>query len=1110
MNNQEFLEIFEKHPGLSQTKRTLQKHKNITWKGLKGSSLSLMSLLSAKGLDKRLLLIVEEKEHAAQLQNELEAFHGDGNVYFIPSAFKRSIAHGQPDADSGLLRTEALNAFFYNHKPRPVLISYADALAEKVFQPGDLKEHSLQIKVGNRLSPDFIQEVLQTYGFEFVDFVYQPGQYAMRGSIVDVFSYAADWPIRIDFFGDEVESIRTFDIESQLSRGSEKEIVIIPDLNDETMFHNRTSLFELLGDETLVVVSNAKYIRERVSATIESAGKNAESLKQDYNIDLSQALISSADFDLFGGSHFTIQTHYGGEGDFELINFDTSPQPAFQKNFQLVAEHLKQNTLAGYRNVVFSTQQSQIDRLTHIFNEMESEVKFEPIIGRLHEGFIDHQLKIACYTDHQIFDRYQRFHLKQRFNKKDAISLKELTGLHPGDYVVHIDHGIGQFGGLEKIDINGKPQEAIKLIYKDNDVLYVNIHSLHRISKYKGKDNTPPRIHKLGSASWAKLKSKTKSKVKDIARDLIQLYAARRQKKGYTFSPDTYMNEQLEASFIYEDTPDQLKATQNVKSDMEDDIPMDRLVCGDVGFGKTEVAIRAAFKAVCDSKQVAVLVPTTILAFQHFKTFSDRLKDFPVRVEYISRMRTARDQRQILKDLAVGKIDILIGTHRLVGRDIQFKDLGLLINDEEQKFGVATKEKIRAMKADVDTLTMTATPIPRTLQFSLMGARDLSIINTPPPNRYPITTELHPFNEDVIREAIDYEVSRGGQVFFIHNRVQNITEVEAMVRRICPKATTVHAHGQMEGRKLEKTMLDFIDQKYDVLVATTIIESGLDIPNTNTIIINDAQNYGLSDLHQLRGRVGRSNKKAFCYLLTPPLTTLTQEARRRLQAIEMFSELGSGFNIAMQDLDIRGAGNLLGAEQSGFIADVGLETYQQILDEAMFELKEGEFSELFSHEQPPAKDDMKDWSRECHVDTDFEVRLPDNYVGSVSERIKLYRELDNVEKESEVQDFESRLIDRFGELPDQAKALLNVVRMRMAAQKLGFEKIVIRNGKMLAWFISNKESAFFESDVFMRILGKLQENPNLGRVEEKKERLRLVFSQVKNVSSALESLKKIM
>ncbi len=1110
MTIKEFLTLFEEHPGLKNTTSALKVHKNLIWKDLKGSSISLMSLLCAQAVGKRVILVYEEKEEAAQVQNDLETFAGKGKVFFLPSAFKRSIAHGQPDAESSLIRTEALNNFFDPQAKENVIVTYPEALAEKVFEPSELSENVLQMKVGEELSLEFIEEMLQTYGFELVDFVYQPGQYAIRGSIIDVFSYAADWPYRIDFFGDEIESIRSFDIETQLSKDQKNEVKIIPDLNDETMFHKRAAITNLIGEETIFIVNNPAYYKSKLEQTIEMAQNNKVAVSEEYNIDFDAALIAEEDIEFIQKPFFSIQTNRGKIHEAKVVEFDTSLQPSFNKNFQLIAENLSQNTEAGFRNIIVSTQRNQIERLQHIFNEIDGNVNFEPLIGRLHRGFIDHQLQIAVYTDHQIFDRYQRFQLKQRFKKKEAISLKELTSLHPGDYVVHIDHGVGQFGGLQKIDINGKPQEAIKLIYKDNDVLFVNIHSLHRISKYKGKDNTPPRVHKLGSPSWAKLKSKTKSKVKDIARDLIALYAARRQKKGHSFSADTYLNEQLEASFIYEDTPDQLTATQKVKHDMEDDIPMDRLVCGDVGFGKTEVAIRAAFKAVCDSKQVAVLVPTTILAFQHFKTFSDRLKNFPVRVDYISRMRTAKDQRQILKDLEAGKIDILIGTHRLVGKDIKFKDLGLLINDEEQKFGVATKEKIRAMKANVDTLTMTATPIPRTLQFSLMGARDLSIINTPPPNRYPITTELHQFNEDVIKEAIEYEISRSGQVFFIHNRVQNIEEVEAMIKRVCPKASTVHAHGQMEGRKLEKTMLDFIDQKYDVLVATTIIESGLDIANANTIIINNAQNYGLSDLHQLRGRVGRSNKKAFCYLLAPPLTTLTPEARRRLQAIEMFSELGSGINIAMQDLDIRGAGNLLGAEQSGFIADVGLETYQKILDEAIYELKEDEFSELFAHEKTEEEQKTKDWIRECHVDTDFEVRLPDNYVSNVSERIDLYRELDNMEAETEIHQFEEKLLDRFGPLPEQTKDLLDIVRMRILAKRMAIEKIVVRSGKMLAWFTSNKESNFYESNEFMKILQRLQENPSLGRIEEKKEKLRLVFNKTNTVAKALEKLKKIM
>lgn len=1110
MDKKELLQLLNQHPGLSETKTILENNNHLVWEGLKGSSLSLMGLLYAKRVSKKAILVVDEKEDGAQLQNELELFSCDGCVYFMPSAFKRSIAYGQPDPESSLLRSEALTNFFNPRFNQMVLITYPEALAEKVFLPNELTDNTLVVKVGDMLSTDFIEEVLMTYGFERVDFVFQPGQYAMRGGLVDVFSYAADWPYRIDFFGEEVDSIRTFDIENQLSKETFETVKIIPDLNDETLFKNRSDFFSLLDNDVVFIAKNVDRVKERIFQTIDLADTKTDELKDTFNIDVKDALVEKEKVDFFSDRFYTIDAKTNAENKAKIVHFNTSVQPSFNKKFDLIAENLKQNVFNGYKNIIISTQQNQIDRLSHIFEEFETDVSFNPLIGRLHQGFIDHDLKLACYTDHQIFERYQRFQLKQRFNKKEAISLQELTRLHPGDYVVHIDHGVGKFGGLEKIDINGKPQETIKLIYRDNDVLYVNIHSLHRISKYKGKDNTPPRIHKLGSATWAKLKSKTKSKVKDIARDLIRLYVARREKKGYAYSGDSYLNEQLEASFIYEDTPDQIKATQNVKADMENDIPMDRLVCGDVGFGKTEIAIRAAFKAVCDSKQVAVLVPTTILAFQHYKTFSDRLKNFPVKVDYISRMRSGKEQRRILQELASGEIDILIGTHRLVGKDIKFKDLGLLINDEEQKFGVATKEKIRAMKANVDTLTMTATPIPRTLQFSLMGARDLSIINTPPPNRYPITTEIHPFNEDVIKEAIQYEVSRGGQIFFIHNRVQNIAEVEAMLNRIVPKASTVYAHGQMDGKRLEKVMLDFIEQKFDVLVATTIIESGLDIPNTNTIIINDAQNYGLSDLHQLRGRVGRSNKKAFCYLLTPPLSTLTNEARRRLDAIEMFSDLGSGFSIAMQDLDIRGAGNLLGAEQSGFIADVGLETYQQILDEAMFELKETEFSDLFSEDNKAKDESVKSWARDCHVDTDLEVRLPDQYVNNVSERIKLYRELDEIKDSKELLLFEERLEDRFGPLPNQAKDLMEVVRVRMIAQRAGFEKIVIKNGKMLCWFISNKESSYYQSGVFVKILQNLQANNTLAKIEEKKDRLRLVFSGINNISTAYEKLKKIM
>ncbi|MFO7863162.1 MAG: transcription-repair coupling factor [Salinivirgaceae bacterium] len=1109
MNKDNFVQLFASHPKLAATQKILANNQWISWKNLKGSSFTLMSLLCVATTNKKALIVVDEKEEALQVQNELETYTGKNRVFFFPPGYKRSVAFGQPSPENSMLRTEALNHFFDEQHQQTILVTYPAALAEKVFNPEQLGINTTTVTQGRTLSPESLQDVFIDYGFELVDFVYQPGQYAVRGSIIDVFSFASDLPYRIDFFGDEVETIRTFDIETQLSVDQLNEIRVVPDLNNSQQV-NRKSIFRLLNESHLLIYRNAARLHHMLEQTIATAQQNSKMLTDELQVNLDQIIISKEDAGVEPGTCFFIQGGKPINPEIPEITFDTSLQPAFQKNFKLVSENLIRNQESGYQNIIVSTQESQIERLTHIFREIDKGGEFTPLIGRLHRGFIDHDLKVACYTDHQIFDRYQRFYINQRFKKKDALSLQELTDLHIGDYVVHIDHGVGQFGGLQKIDINGRPQEAVKLIYRDDDVLFVNIHSLHRISKYKGKDNTPPRLHKLGSPVWSKLKSKTKSKVKDIARDLIQLYAARRKKRGHAFSADSFLNEQLEASFIYEDTPDQLKATQNVKADMEQDIPMDRLICGDVGFGKTEIAIRAAFKAVCDNKQVAVLVPTTILAFQHYKTFSDRLRDFPVRIEYLSRMRSAKDQREIVKDLTAGKIDIIIGTHRLVGKDIQFKDLGLLVNDEEQKFGVSTKEKIRALKADVDTLTMTATPIPRTLQFSLMGARDLSIINTPPPNRYPITTELHPFNKDVIKEAIDYEVSRGGQAFFISNRVQNIHEVEALIQRLCPGVSTIHAHGQMDGKRLEKIMLDFIDQKFDVLVSTTIVESGLDIPNVNTIIINDAQNFGLSDLHQLRGRVGRSNRKAFCYLLTPPESTLTSEAKRRLQAIEMFSELGSGFNIAMQDLDIRGAGNLLGAEQSGFIADVGLETYQQILEEAMFELKEDEFSTLFSHEKERKQTDAKDWIRDCHIDTDLDVRFPDTYIANVSERIRLYKELDTIESEDQLPQFEQRLVDRFGKLPRQVKDLFDVVRLRMIAKRIGVEKIVIKNSRMHAWFISDRNSPFYQSDMFMQILQRLAQDQTIGNIEEKNGKLKLKSHDITDVQSSLKKIKKIM
>ncbi|MCK5171119.1 MAG: transcription-repair coupling factor, partial [Bacteroidales bacterium] len=923
----------------------------------------------------------------------------------------------------------------------------------------------------------------------------------------DIFSFASDLPYRVDFFGDEVESIRSFDIENQLSKENFSQISIVPKIvnpdKDNMDFKQTESFFHFLTQDSMVWTDNLTFILDK---TNEIQKKLDEQTKENQIITKEHLLEAISNFKCieFGQNSYFKQNE---------ILFKTSHQPAFNKNFELLTDNIIQNTEKNYTTYILSDNEKQIERLEAIFNDINPEIKFEPILKTIHEGFIDHDLKICLYTDHQIFGRYHKFKIKNSLQKKEQITMRELTGLHPGDYVVHIDHGIGKFGGLEKIDINGKTQEAIKLVYKDQDTLYVSIHALHKISKYKGKDAEPPKIYKLGTGAWQKLKQNTKSKIKDIAKELILLYAQRKEQKGFAFSPDTYLQTELESSFIYEDTPDQLTSTNSVKNNMESDTPMDRLICGDVGFGKTEIAVRAAFKAVTDSKQVAILVPTTILALQHYQTFKERLADFPCNIEYLSRLRTRKQQTETIKNLGEGKTDIIIGTHKLVGKEIRFKDLGLLIIDEEQKFGVSVKEKLKKLKINVDTLTLTATPIPRTLQFSMMGARDLSIINTPPPNRYPIITELHTFNKDIIKEAIDYEFQRNGQVFFIHNRIQNIQEIEVLINKLCPDVRTVVAHGQMEGNKLEKVMLDFINYDYDVLIATTIVESGLDIPNANTIIINNAQNFGLSDLHQLRGRVGRSNKKAFCYLIAPPLTSVTQEARRRLKAIEEFSELGSGFNIAMQDLDIRGAGNLLGAEQSGFITDIGFETYHRILNEAILELKESSFQELYEKEQEQEIEKQiaqQKFIADCQIDTDLELLFPDNYINNISERIRLYRELDNIETEEKLIDFESQLKDRFGNLPSQTVELMNVVRLRWLAVELGFEKIILKNEKMVAYFISNQQSPYYKSTIFSKILGFIQQNPKDIKMKETNNKLTLSFDHTNNVQNAIDKIQKIL
>ncbi len=1095
--------IIREHSIIIECSETLKKTNRLFLRNLAGSARSLYISNILNSLSQNHLIILPDKEEAAYFHNDLSLI-SDQKAIFFPTSYKRSIIYGQEDSSNLLLRAEALQLLANNEKL--IIVTYPEAIIEKVIHKDKLINSTLNLNVGEQVSIDFIQEVLQEYHFQYVDFVYEPGQYSIRGSIIDVFSFASDLPYRIDFFGDVVDSIRSFDIENQLSIESFTQISIVPKIvnpnKENEDLKQKESFFHFLNQDSMVWVENLPLILDKISGVEE---KLVDQISMDQIISAEDVLESINKLKI-------IELGQKNNHHHPEIQFNTSHQPSFNKNFELLGKNILENDKKGYTTYILSDNEKQIERLEAIFNDVNPEIKFNPILKTIHEGFIDHDLKICFYTDHQIFGRYHKFKIKNSLQKKEQVTMRELTGLHPGDYVVHIDHGIGKFGGLEKIDINGKTQEAIKLVYKDQDTVYISIHALHKISKYKGKDAEPPRIYKLGSGAWQKLKQTTKSKVKDIAKELIELYAQRKEEKGFSFSADTYLQKELESSFIYDDTPDQLISTNAVKNDMESEVPMDRLICGDVGFGKTEIAIRAAFKAVTDSKQVAVLVPTTILALQHYQTFRERLADFPCNVEYLSRLRSKKQQTETIKNLAEGKTDIIIGTHKLVGKEISFKDLGLLIIDEEQKFGVAVKEKLKKLKLNVDTLTLTATPIPRTLQFSMMGARDLSIINTPPPNRYPIITELHTFNEEIIKESIDYEFQRNGQVFFIHNRVQNIQEIEVLINKLCPDVRTVIAHGQMEGAKLEKVMLDFINYDYDVLIATTIIESGLDIPNANTIIINNAQNFGLSDLHQLRGRVGRSNKKAFCYLLAPPLISVTQEARRRLKAIEEFSELGSGFNIAMQDLDIRGAGNLLGAEQSGFITDIGFETYHRILNEAILELKESSFHDLYESEQETEIErqiSQQKFVSDCQIDTDLEILFPDNYIANISERIRLYRELDNIETEEKLIDFENHLKDRFGEIPSQTIELVNVVRLRWLAVELGFEKIILKNGKMTAYFISNQDSPFYKSTVFSKILGFIQQNPKDIKMKEANNKLTMSFDRTLSIQNAIHKMQKI-
>ncbi|QGY45033.1 transcription-repair coupling factor [Maribellus comscasis] len=1109
METARFLPYFKGHKNFIELQKKLiaPPGEKIYLQGCIGSFKTTLLANLFQQVQKNFIVFLNDREEAAYFYDDLNNLGWGENTLFFPASYKRSIQYDSTEQENIVQRTEVLNKLL-DKENSYFLVTYPEAVIETVISQAGLEINTLQVAKGDKISIEFINEFLFEYGFERVDFVYEPGQFSVRGSIVDIFSFSHDDPYRIDFFGDEIDSIRSFNIDNQISKDSFKRITIVPNIHNPSIEGQRISLIEFLNDENIFVGNNLEqffdFVTEIHRQTILAKADVENILEQVITGDeLKKQLQRETVFD-FGSDLFF-------EPD-SVLEFSNSRQPVFNKNFDMLGENLVEYRKNGYEIFILSGNEKQIERLTAIFHDTDINVKFTPVNFVLHEGFVDNDLKICCYTDHQIFERYHRFKLKTRKAEREAISLKELNKLHPGDYVVHIDHGIGKFAGLVKTEVNGKIQEAIRLVYRDNDSLLVSIHSLHRISKYKGKEGAEPKINKLGTGAWQKMKNRTKAKVKDIAKELIALYAQRKAEKGFAFSDDTYLQTELEASFIYEDTPDQEKATIAVKEDMQKSMPMDRLVCGDVGFGKTEVAIRAAFKAVADSKQVAVLVPTTILALQHYKTFSERLENFPAKIEFVSRLKSTLEIRSTLKDLADGKIDVIIGTHRLVSKDVKFKDLGLLIIDEEQKFGVSVKEKLKQFKVNVDTLTLTATPIPRTLQFSLMGARDLSIIQTPPPNRYPIHTEVHGFNDQLIREAISYEVERNGQVFFIHNRVQNIYEVEETLKRIVPGIKTGVGHGQMDGPKLEKVMLDFINGKFDVLIATTIIESGLDIPNANTIIINQAQNFGLSDLHQLRGRVGRSNKKAFCYLIAPPLSTINAESRRRLRALEEFSDLGSGFNIAMQDLDIRGAGNMLGAEQSGFIADIGFETYHRILNEAIQELKQEEFKGVFEEEdskQTQAFLNVK-FVNDCQIDTDLELLFPTDYIPGTSERMALYRELDNIEIEEQLKEFENNLIDRFGKLPQESRELLGVVNLRWKAIDLGMEKIILKNKKMICHFVSDQQSAFYRSDAFIQIVQFIQKRKLDGKMKESDQKLKLTFSNVPNIETAAFYLQKII
>lgn len=1112
------LKTYAGNPKIKQISENLAVRENkIQIKGLIGSSLSFVVASLFEKSELPYLLILQDKEEAAYYLNDLEQLIGEEDVLFYPGSYRRPYQIEETDNASVLLRAEVLNRINSRKKPA-VIVTYPEALFEKVVTRKELDKNTLKVAVGDQISIDFINEVLFEYEFKRVDFITEPGEFSVRGGILDVFSFSNENPFRIEFFGNEVDSIRTFDVETQLSIEKQKKITIIPNVENKFFQENRESFLNYINEKTVLFIQNTELLFSKLDQLFGKAKEIFGSMQSTVNHIAPEELFLNQEAFIRKALDFTI-AEVSSRAIFKTqktFEFHIQPQPSFNKQFDLLLNNLNDNHFNGYKNFIFCSNEQQAKRFHDIFESLDEanseniRKQYHTIVFPLYQGFIDEENQIACYTDHQIFERYHKFSIKNGYSKKQTITLKELNTLSVGDYVTHIDHGIGKFGGLQKIQVEGKTQEAIKLVYADNDIVYVSIHSLHKISKFNGKDGTPPKIYKLGSNAWKVLKQKTKARVKHIAFNLIQLYAKRRLEKGFQYAPDSYLQAELESSFIYEDTPDQVKATQEVKADMENERPMDRLVCGDVGFGKTEVAIRAAFKAVDNSKQVAILVPTTILAFQHYKTFSERLKDMPVTVGYLNRFRTAKQKTETLKQLAEGKLDIIIGTHQLVNKNVVFKDLGLLIVDEEQKFGVNVKDKLKTIGTNIDTLTLTATPIPRTLQFSLMAARDLSVITTPPPNRYPIETQVVRFGEELIRDAISYEIQRNGQVFFINNRIENIKEIAGMIQRLVPGARVGVGHGQMDGKKLEELMLAFMNGEFDVLVATTIIESGLDVPNANTIFINNANNFGLSDLHQMRGRVGRSNKKAFCYFITPPYSSMTDDARKRIQALEQFSELGSGFNIAMKDLEIRGAGDLLGGEQSGFINEIGFETYQKIMNEAIEELKENEFKDLYEDDN---KGTEKEYVKEIQIDSDFELLFPDEYINNVSERLNLYNELSNVKNEEELLAYERKLIDRFGALPKQAVALLNSIRIKWIATRLGIEKLVLKQGKMVAYFVSDQQSEYYTSNQFHKVLQFVQRNGNLCKMKEKETknglRLLLTFENVKSVRKALELMEMI-